>query len=253
MSEVHLRRIDITPSYRRVAEAIEQEIIEGRLMVGDLLPTEASLATQLGVNRSTVREGIRALENAGLLRRAGAKRLMIAVPDDNDVTRVFSRALSLGGVTFLELWDFMMGLEPFAAQLAAGRCKPDSLAAIEKNLERTAANLADDPMLIWLDVEFHRLVAEVTENRPLILACQPARLVLLPATRELYKRVPQARTRLLDAHRQIFEALKAADDVKARQWMLKHIRDFRRGYELAGLSLTGAVMGPGAMPRPPSR
>jgi DNA-binding GntR family transcriptional regulator len=58
---VQLQRFDSAPGYRRVAEALEEQIMSRRFKPGDLLPTEAELAAQRGVHSSTIREGIRAL------------------------------------------------------------------------------------------------------------------------------------------------------------------------------------------------
>lgn len=242
MSDAQFSPIDSAPGYKRVADAIEREILAGRLATGELLPTEHALAAQLGVNRSTVREGIRALENAGLIRRAGAKRLVVSVPDSHEIARTASRALGLSGTSFLALWEVQMAMEPFAAGLAAARATPDQIAALEDNLARTEACLADDRALVRLDVEFHRLVAEATGNGALVLAGEPIGMLLLSATRELYQRAPQARGRLVEAHRRILAAIATGDEDTARTWMLKHIRDFRRGYAVAGLDLTASVV-----------
>ena len=59
--------MNATPAYQLVAEAIEREILAGRIRPGDPLGTEAELVKQFGVNRSTVREGIRLLEQGGLV------------------------------------------------------------------------------------------------------------------------------------------------------------------------------------------
>jgi hypothetical protein len=45
--------------------------------------------------------------------------------------------------------------------------------------------------------------------------------------------VPQARTRIREAQRKITGAVKLKRSEDARTWMEKHIRDFKRGYELA--------------------
>ncbi|HEY5832150.1 MAG TPA: winged helix-turn-helix domain-containing protein, partial [Hyphomicrobiaceae bacterium] len=52
-------RIKARPAYELVAEAIERKILAGRLKPGDPVGTESELVKQFGVNRSTVREGIR--------------------------------------------------------------------------------------------------------------------------------------------------------------------------------------------------
>jgi DNA-binding FadR family transcriptional regulator len=51
------------------------------IRLGDQLPPEVTLAAQFGVHRSTVREGIRLLEETRMLRRKSPKRLVVAVPD----------------------------------------------------------------------------------------------------------------------------------------------------------------------------
>ena len=44
-----------------------------------------------------------------------------------------------------------------------------------------------------------------------------------------------------DAHRRIYEALRARDAEVATEWMSKHIRDFRRGCEMVSLDLDEPV------------
>ena len=62
-------RIKPRPAYELVAEAIERKILGGRMRPGDPIGTESELVQQFGVNRSTVREGIRLLEQSGLVAR----------------------------------------------------------------------------------------------------------------------------------------------------------------------------------------
>jgi DNA-binding GntR family transcriptional regulator len=48
--------------------------------------------------------------------------------------------------------------------------------------------------------------------------------------------VPQARARISDAQKRIVIAIRDKNAEEARKWMSKHVRDFRRGYEVAGIS-----------------
>jgi DNA-binding GntR family transcriptional regulator len=50
-------------------------------------------------------------------------------------------------------------------------------------------------------------------------------------------KVPQARARIATAHRRLLEALEGRDADGAHEWMARHIRDFRKGYEIAGIDL----------------
>ena len=74
---VTLRR---EPAYKAVSSVMEQDILSGKLKPGTALPPEQEIATQFGVNRSTVREAIRLLEQEGLLVRHGGRRLFVVLP-----------------------------------------------------------------------------------------------------------------------------------------------------------------------------
>lgn len=55
------------PRYILMAQRLVEEIAAGRYPVGSLLPTEATLCTQYGVSRHTVREAIREVQTLGLV------------------------------------------------------------------------------------------------------------------------------------------------------------------------------------------
>lgn len=234
--------IDSMPNYQRVAKAIEEEILSGRLDEGAILPTEAELSEQFGVNRSTVREGLRALENAALLKRAGRKRLSVSIPAIEEISYNTSRILSLQKLTFIEMWEMLVVLEPAAAAMAAQRAEPDDLEALQRNLSQMESDLMVDANVIQLDVEFHGLIARASKNRAMVLAETQISLLLYTATRKLYRKSQRARYRQLEAHRKIVEAIAAQDAATAETWMRKHIEDLRRGYIIAGFNYSMPVV-----------
>lgn len=237
----NLPQLDTAPGYKRVADLIEKEIVLGRVKPGDLLPTEADLSAQLGVHRSTVREGIRSLEHSGLIRRVGGKRLMVSVPDPSAVAWYNSRVMGMRKVSFFELWEVQMELEPYCADLAASRITDEVAEELLASVAKLEQNLDDDQEVITHDIEFHRIVARATGNTALELSVDPIGVLLFPATLDLYQKVPPARHRLLKAHQEIAKAICARDRETAREWMAKHIRDFRRGYLVAGISLDAPI------------
>lgn len=247
MRDYEFSRIQREPAYRKVFDAIEREIMTGRLKVGDHLPTESILAEQFGVNRSTVREGIRLLEQGGLVERDGGKRPRISVPHYLDLASSASRALVLHSVTFRELWQASMLIEPAMAEMACGVIGAAGMAELAENLARMEAAVValegedhrpreDVDDFVGLDREFHEILARHSANRVLALAHEPITSLFIPTGRLI---LPQLGTyrRVMDAHRFIYDALTARDAAKARSWMWKHMDDFRRAYELAGRSL----------------
>lgn len=255
--EPKFQKLRKTPAYRALAEAVIEQILDGRLRAGEPLPTEAQLCEMFGVNRSTVREGIRVLEESNLVRREHARRMVVSRPSHEELGSQVERAMLLHEVTFDELAEAMQVFEPALAGLAAARRSPALAAGIESNLARTADAIARGESLVALDIEFHALIADMGANRALKMAREPVSRLFYPSFQRVLQRVPVAGQRLLGAHRAIAAAIQAGDAAAARDWMHKHILDFRRGLEMAevdGESPVGAAASaPGALLEPPSR
>lgn len=232
-------RLKRPPAYKIIADALQAAIMDKQIKPGEALPTEAGLAAQFGVNRSTVREGIRHMEQSGLIVRQG-KKMIVSKPSYDQVGDQVSKALIVHNVTFEELWQVKMVLEPLSAGLAAERVSADQLQKLEKNLAETAAALEDPQRLVALDIAFHTLISDIANNKALQMARGAISRLFYPAY-QLGMSPAQAAQRLLDAHTLIFNAIKDGDNEKASDWMNKHIVDFKRGYELAGMDVNEPV------------
>ncbi|MCC0072295.1 MAG: FadR family transcriptional regulator [Rhodobacter sp.] len=232
------QRIEVKPAYRVVCETIEAQIVAGTLRPGTLLPTETQLADSFGLTRHTVREGLRQLEKSGLVGRAAGRRLAVRLPDHAELAPRATQILRMQGVTFHELWEASMLLEPESARGAAAHVAPPDLAALDANLAAMEDAVRAGRSIIALDVEFHALLAAIAANKALMLAREPVSQLFFPALKQLFDH-PRTRDsgprRLIEAHRQIVAALRARDGVMAEAWMRRHIQDFRRGYDVCGL------------------
>jgi GntR family transcriptional regulator, transcriptional repressor for pyruvate dehydrogenase complex len=228
--------IPVEPTYRKVASALVEHIVAGRLKAGDHLPPELELARQFGVNRSTVREALRELDSAGLLgRRRGSKRMMVTRPGPGHVGAGIRRALVLHDVTFLDVWEALMILEPpLAAAAATRRSAADcELLAQAAHSVRDAQSSAQAVIHV---AQFFRALGPASGNPALVLAQEPLIQLLEPSLAAMIDKVPQARARIVDAQRRLSAAVEARDSEGAQTWMAKHIRDFKRGYVLAGIN-----------------
>jgi DNA-binding FadR family transcriptional regulator len=231
------RRISSTPAYRLVAEAIERQILSGRMRPGEPIGTEAQLVKQFGVNRSTVREGIRLLEHDGLVRRDANRRLAVGLPHYDRLATRSTRALILSEVTFRELYEAAMVLQIATIEGAAERATPAMMVAMEKNITHTAQVLGDPAAVAELDTEFHALIGKASANRVLQLAREPSDLLVFPTTRLVLSQVKEGPARLLEAHRMMLDAIMRRDKDAARLWARRHINDWRKGFERAGNDL----------------
>lgn len=232
--------VRIERAYRKVADALTARITSRELAEGDRLPSELELARQFGVHRSTVREAMRELESSGLLRRErGSKLMMVSRPGRDAVADGVSRAMALQDVTVRDVWESLTILEPPIAEVAARRRKAADLAALAALVERAGAR--DPQVAASQAADFFLALGAATRNPVLMLGHQPLLRLLAPSLCRMIDEVPQARARIGTAQRRILEALRAGDAAQAQVWTAKHIRDFRRGFELAGIDLASAV------------
>lgn len=241
------RPLSRQPAYKAVSEVMENHILSGQLKPGTTLPAEMELAGQFGVNRSTVREAIRQLEQEGLVERRGGKKLFVALPGLFDLAPRAARSLVLHQVTFQELWEVATVVEPEAARLAALRADEADLRELDANVAagRTTLKAPKNESTALrhaaLDVEFHALIARASRNRALMLAREPFSLLYRPAMTILIQTLRQAAARNVQAHEIVLTALRKRDAKRAEEWMRKHLVDFRVGFLKAGLPMDAPI------------
>ncbi|MFD7133299.1 FadR/GntR family transcriptional regulator [Streptomyces sp. NPDC059894] len=149
-----------SPLVEQVVERLRARIADGQWPVGTRLPGETTLAKDLGVGRSTVREALRALAGAGLVRpRQGSGVFVIATEPAEDWPARLRRA----AVT--DVYEVRAAVEVHAARLAARRRTAEDVAAIEAALAgRRAAADADDTAFVDADIAFHAAVVAAAHN-----------------------------------------------------------------------------------------
>jgi DNA-binding FadR family transcriptional regulator len=157
--EVPLRRVALV---EQAIAALQARIEGGDWEIGERLPPEQQLATQLGVGRSTVREAVRALASMGLVQsRHGAGTYVQAreTPETN-LTHRLARA------EILDVYEVRQGLEMQAAPLAARRRTEQDLARMHDALRRRRRARRLGRMQAWVDadVDFHQSVIDAAHN-----------------------------------------------------------------------------------------
>ena len=232
--------LEFEPAYRKVATALLDRISDRSLSAGDRLPSELELARQFGVNRSTVREALRELESAGIVRRhRGSKLMMVSRPERETIADGLSRALALHDVTIRDVWEGLTILEPPIAEAAARNRRAADLVMIEATVGQ--AMQRDGEAAARQAADFFRHLGEATHNRVLMLAHESLLQLLEPSLRIIIDEVAPARARIATAQHKILDAIRSADATAARSWSDKHIRDYRRGFDLAGIDLASRV------------
>jgi GntR family transcriptional regulator, transcriptional repressor for pyruvate dehydrogenase complex len=154
-----------------VASRLRKQIIDGDLLEGDSLPSEAVLMEQFGVSRPTLREAYRVLESEALItvRRGAHGGARVHVPDSDVVARYAALVLGYRTVTVRDVYAARWVLEPGCAAMAAQRrpaANLDQLWAAVADAERSA----DDPIrFIEEQTSFHKHLVSASGNQTMLL------------------------------------------------------------------------------------
>lgn len=176
------QRIRPSRAFDEIAAQIREELAAGRLRVGNRLPSERALSEQFGVSRNTLREALRSLEHAGLIRlqkgaRGGA---FISERSGEAITVGLMDMYHLGSVQPAELTEARIWLESVVVREACHRATQADIDALLRNIEEveTATEAGDFALRAEKNIGFHRILAAMTGN-PIMLIVMNAVLDVL--------------------------------------------------------------------------
>lgn len=145
----------------QAADQLRRRLRAGEWEIGAKLPGETTLATELGVGRSTIREALRMLAGQGMLRaRQGAGVFVERTEPEPDGWEAVLQRSAITAVV-----EVRAAIEIEAARLAALRATDADVAAMRRALElRAAAADAPDREFVEADTAVHRAIVTAAHN-----------------------------------------------------------------------------------------
>jgi GntR family transcriptional regulator, transcriptional repressor for pyruvate dehydrogenase complex len=224
---IHTRR-----AFEEICARIRAQIAAGTLRPGDKLPAERELAQQLGVGRNALREALRSLEIAGIVKlQKGVKGgAFIQSGDASRMNEVVRDMLSLGSISVAELTESRVHIQDLVVRLACERATRADLDAIAANIERTREMTEAGRYLDRVECsrEFYRLLVEAAHNQVLAMMVRSITEILMQF---VYTRVAaggKPQPRLVEKRRDFLEALRARDAETATRLMRTHLGSVHR-------------------------
>ena len=203
--------------------------------------SEPTLAKELGVSRTPVREAIRRLEAERLLEQRPRQGTYVRRPDANELD---------------ELYELRCLVEPNAAARAAehqgGKLAPALARAIAGMKETVAVIASADPSELprltrvhaGYDLAFHQAILEAAGNRTISAVVAAAGMLsrAMAWPKDDPARLDASLRRAYREHKAIYEAIRAGDAAEASAAMLAHTSHGRRqAAEFARLVAEGKV------------
>lgn len=166
--ETKLRRL--LPS--EVAAQIRAKILDGSFAPGDRLPPERELASQLHVNRSSVREALKKLEELRLVDIQQGSGTRVRATDQASFELVWTMVFPAGpeNVTWIrELLELREVLLPGVLRIGLARATDAELEAAVAEIRRVADPTLDAEAFVDGLRELQGVIARLTHNRVMIL------------------------------------------------------------------------------------
>ena len=213
-------------AFEETVERLLTVIKLGVVGPGERFPAERELAAQLGVSRLTLREAIRALQEAGYVcsrrGRLGGTFVTYTRPAPD---RAELRRLALqDGDKLSDALIFRLAVESGAAEALAGQFAAGATAQVRETLlsRLAAVNAANPADYRRLDTLFHLTIGELTGSSLLATACADARVRL----NDFLNMIPVLQRNIehtASQHEAIVAAVVAGDAKAARIAVTEHL------------------------------
>jgi len=214
-----------------VYSRLRSQILAGKFKPGDSLPSERSMMDSLKRSRPTIREALRMLERAGLIKSFhGRDGAVVLSPGVDSIVQPLEDIISMRKTSEAELLEVRELVEIAVAQWAALRYKDGD----GENLLRTliaVRDAVDSDSFFEADIRFHHALATATQNS----LCEAMHSALFQLVFEIlttnffrltFQRQGELRQEIIHDHQAIYDAVIAGDAEAAGERMREHVRSF---------------------------
>lgn len=214
------------PLAAQAAQLLLTRIRDGEWSLGQRLPGETTLAAQLGVGRSTLREAIRELAGRGVLDSRQGAGVFVTALDVSDDWDTVLRSANIASVI-----EARIAIEAEGAALAATRRTPADLRTIRRTLAARGVTGQSVPEHVDADMAFHRAVIAAAHNDVLIQLFDAFLPRLRLAMIDMLKIRPIASEPCdHDLHQQLADAIVARDPPAAAAASRTHLSTLKESF-----------------------
>ncbi len=201
-----------------VMDSLLKAMEAGTIRVGEELPPERDLAEALGISRNSLRECLSIMSFMGIVENRGNRKILVKNADRFRKARSLIE-LSYSQDTFEDFMEFRRTNEREIARLACIRATEEDLDRLRNSVERLEADATD----FEADVDFHVNLAYASHNTIFAAMLNYVNSLILELRMRFFER-EEYHGKTAEAHRRIYEAVKARDEELAVYEMGRHLK-----------------------------
>jgi DNA-binding FadR family transcriptional regulator len=210
-------------------DAIRAYIVEKRLKPGDPLPSEAELATQLDVGKTSVREALRRLEAHGVVEVRRGKGLFVGTFSFGPLIEQLPYGLQADNVPLLQLLQTRRALEEGLISEVAKVITEADLQLLDDLVGKMRVNADHGRVPAEVDQAFHQALFAPLDN--------PFVLQLIDVFWNIFRKaadhiVLDLRRPTAEDHAAIVDALRSGDRTAMTKAVDRHFEDLQRSLDV---------------------
>ncbi len=213
--------------FEDIVRQIRRLIKKGSLKVGDKLPPERDLAQAFKVSRASVREAIRVLEAAGLVKTHVGDGTYVEAGSVEDLVKPLATVVVKGKESLMEIFAVRKLVEPHLAFLAAERTTTDEISELKRILSRQGREMGNPERVTEIDYTFHLFLAKMAKSQ-VFLKLYNTLAELINQTREEFLQEGDRPQKSVDGHAEILLAIEKGNPILAKKAMASHLRNIER-------------------------
>lgn len=213
-------------SYMKIINYVKREILAGALKPGDQLLPERELAEILGVSRNSVREGLRTLDNMGVIKSFHGSGNYIAGNFEETLTEVMTFMYMLKDMDYDHITEFRYALEWQAMNLAVRQATDQQRQKMQEYYKKLITADREETRVKY-DKAIHYLLIQASKNDYMISNYKALNNIMdryIPTMRGKIIEGMKSDERLINAHRRIVEGFVEGNYLKGRQGLNLHFR-----------------------------
>jgi GntR family transcriptional repressor for pyruvate dehydrogenase complex len=207
----------------KLLSTFKQLISEGALVPGARMPAEREMASNLNVSRGSLRQVLKMLEVMGVVSQRVGDGTYLNAAAPSILAEPMEFLILLDGISFEELMEARLIVEPELAARAAARGGLEHLAALRQSLVRMGESGGHHLELIEEDLRFHRTIFQMAANR----VCS----IMFSIVHQSLHKLMEVTSQMVDLehtvklHHRIYNAIRKGDPNGARARMFAHLTD----------------------------
>jgi GntR family transcriptional repressor for pyruvate dehydrogenase complex len=213
--------------FEDIVRQIHRLIKTGRLKAGDKLPPERDLAQAFKVSRASVREAIRVLESAGLVKTHVGDGTYVETGSIENLVKPLATVVAGGRESLMEIFAVRKMFEPHLAYLAAEKATGDEISELKRILGRQREKMGNRALVTAMDYSFHLFLAKMAKSQ-VFLKLYTTLAELINQTREEFLQEGDRPKKSIEGHEEILLAIEKRDPTLAKKAMSSHLRNIER-------------------------